>query len=163
MGQQLEGDLTAVIRLIHKIETALCTTINPDGSLHTRPLQTLEARDEGVLSFFTDWHSAKVAELERDGRVALSYADRGMRTYVAIGGKARLIKDAEHAQRIWSVEQRAYYPEGPGDSRLAILEVTIERAEYWIASHAISYLVAAVRAVVTGTPAAVIGEHVKAR
>jgi general stress protein 26 len=163
VAQQLAGDLTTVIRLIREIETALCTSVNPDGSLHTRPVQTLEARDEGIVSFFTDWHSAKVAEFEQDGRVALSYADREKRTYVAIGGRARLFRDASHAERIWSLEQRAYYPDGPTDPRLAILQVTIERAEYWIASHAISYLVAAARAAVTGKPANIIGEHVKIR
>jgi hypothetical protein len=39
--------------------------------------------------------------------------------------------------------------------------VPLERAEYWIAPGRISYLLAAARAVLTGTPARVLGENRK--
>jgi general stress protein 26 len=56
------------------------------------------------------------------------------------------------------MEQRAYYPDGPDDERLALLRVAILHAEYWIAPGRTSYLIAALRAGVTGIPAGVIGE-----
>ena len=81
--------------------------------------------------------------------------------YVAVSGSGSLFRDIQKAKQLWSVEQRAYYPDGPGDERLALLRVLIERAEYWIAPGRTSYLVAAVAAAVTGTPAGVIGENRK--
>jgi len=42
-----------------------------------------------------------------------------------------------------------------------LLCVVIERAEYWIAPGRISYLVSAVTAAVTGTPARIVGENRK--
>jgi len=44
---------------------------------------------------------------------------------------------------------------------LALLRVSIEHAEYWVAPGPVSYLLAAAKAAVTGVPAAVIGENQK--
>jgi general stress protein 26 len=93
--------------------------------------------------------------------VSLGYADPAKHVYVAVSGSGSLLRDIQKAKQLWSVEQRAYYPEGPEDGRLALLRVRIERAEYWIAPGRTSYLVAAATAAATGTPAGVIGENRK--
>ena len=155
------GDLDKVCQLIRDIQIGLLTTIDHQGHFHTRPVQTLQVEPEGRLWFFTDWHSPKVDELERDVRVSLGYADPASNTYVALSGTARLLQDRQKARQIWSMEQRAYYPEGPEDPRLALLQVEIERAEYWIAPGRVSYFVAAAKAAITGEPVGIIGENRK--
>jgi general stress protein 26 len=156
-----EFDLEKLGRWVQRIGTGLLTTIHADGFLHTRPVQTLRFEATGDLWFFTDWHSPKVGELERDTRACVAYADSVANVYVAISGVGHLIRDAEKAKQLWSIEQRAYYPEGPSDPRLAILRVSIERGEYWAAPGRLSYLFAAAKATVTGTPATIIGENFK--
>lgn len=94
-------------------------------------------------------------------RVSLGYADPANNVYVAVSGSGSLFRDIQKAKQLWSIEQRAYYPDGPEDARLALLRVYIEQAEYWIAPGRASYLVAAATAAVTGTPAGVIGENRK--
>jgi len=155
------GDLAKLGELIRDIRVALLTTLDRDGGLHTRPVQTLQVESDRTLWFFTDWSSPKVDELHHDVRVSLGYADPARNAYVAVTGSGRLFRDTEKAKQLWSIEQRAYYPEGPEDERLALLRVFIERAEYWIAPNRTSYLVAALTAAVTGTPAGVIGENRK--
>jgi len=157
------GDLAKLGELIREIRVALLTTVDRDGHFHTRPVQTLQVEANRTLWFFTDWSSPKVDELRHDARVSLGYADPANNVYVAVSGSASLFRDAQKAKQLWSIEQRAYYPEGPGDERLALLGVLIERAEYWIAPGRTSYLVAAVAAAVTGTPAGVIGGNHKIR
>jgi general stress protein 26 len=93
--------------------------------------------------------------------VALGYADPHQHAYVSISGSATLLRDPHKAKELWGIEQRAYFPDGPEDQRLALLRVRIERAEYWIAPGGVSYLLAAAKAVVTGVPASVIGENQK--
>jgi general stress protein 26 len=154
------GDLAKLGEIIWDIRVALLTTVDRDGHFHTRPVQTLEVA-ERTLWFFTDWSSPKVEELHHDVRVSLGYADPEKQVYAAVAGSGRLIRDVEKARELWGVEQRAYYPKGPEDERLALLRVAIERAEYWIAPGRISYLVSAVTAAVTGTPAGIIGENLK--
>jgi general stress protein 26 len=157
------GDWIKLGELIRGIGVALLTTVERDGRFHTRPVQTLRLEADRTLWFFTDWSSPKAAELDQDERVSLGYADPSKRVYIAVSGSGRLLRDTEKAKELWSIEQRAYYPIGPKDERLALLRVTIERAEYWIAPGRASYLLAAAAAAVTGTPAAVIGENQKIR
>jgi general stress protein 26 len=160
-SQSDPGDLAKLDELIRDIRVALLTTVDRDGGFHTRPIQTLNVEVDRTLWFFTDWSSPKVDELHHDVRVNLGYADPAKNVYVAVTGSASLFRDAEKAKQLWSIEQRAYYPDGPQDERLALLRVHIERAEYWIAPGRTSYIVAAVKAAVTGTPAGIVGENRK--
>jgi general stress protein 26 len=162
-AHSVTGDLAELIRIIRDIRIALLTTVNREGQFHTRPVQTLEVEADATLWFFTDWTSPKVAELDHDVRVGLGYSDIAKNVYVALSGEARLIWDPQKAKELWSIEQRAYYPKGPDDERLALLRVAILHAEYWIAPGRTSYLIAAVRAGVTGVPTAVIGEDHKVK
>jgi general stress protein 26 len=161
MSHSDPGDSAKLGELIRGIRVAFLTTTDRDGGFHTRPVQTLQVEADRVLWFFTDWSSPKVDELHHDVRVSLGYADPAKNVYVAVTGSGRLIRDIEKAKELWSIEQRAYYPEGPEDERLALLRVAIERAEYWIVPGGVSYLVAAVTAAVTGIPAGVVGENRK--
>jgi general stress protein 26 len=155
------GDFAKLAQLIREIRVALLTTMDRNGNFHTRPVQTLRVEDDRTLWFFTDWSSAKVDELNHDVRVSLGYADPANHRFCAVSGVARLLRDLPTAKQLWSIEQRAYYPDGPADKRLALLRVQIERAEYWIAPGVTSYIVAAMTAAITGTPAGVIGENQK--
>jgi general stress protein 26 len=155
------GDFGRLAELIRDIRVALLTTADRDGHFHTRPVQTLQVDADRSLWFFTDWSSPKVDELRHDVRVSLGYADPAKNVYIAVSGSGTLFRDVEKATQLWSIEQRAYYPQGPKDDRLAVLRVLIERAEYWIAPGRASYLLAAARAAVTGKPADVIGENHK--
>lgn len=155
------GDWEKLDHLIRDIGIGLLTTVDPKGHFHTRPLQTLQVEDRQTLWFFTDWSSPKVHEMHDDVRVALAYASPARHSYVAVSGSSTLLRDPAKARALWVVEQRAYYPEGPEDPRLALLRVRIERAEYWIAPGRGSYLLAAAKAAVTGIPAGVIGENRK--
>jgi general stress protein 26 len=160
-AEVLQGDWAKLGKLIRDIRVALLTSVDLDGQFHTRPVQTLQLEGHETLWFFTDWSSPKVHEMHRDVRVALGYADPRQHAYVAVSGRSTLLRDPQKAKQIWSIEQRAYYPDGPEDRRLALLRVSIERAEYWIAPGPVSYLLAAAKAAITGIPAAVIGENQK--
>jgi len=155
--------LDAMAAMIRKIRIALLTTVDLEGRFHTRPVQTLQVERGEVIWFFTGWSSPKVDELIHDHRVSLGYADPGGRIYLAVSGVASLLRDPAKAGRLWSAEQRAYYPDGSGDRRLALLKVRIEQAEYWIGPGRVARWAAAAKAVVTGKPAEVIGENRKIR
>jgi general stress protein 26 len=161
MSHTHADSLSKLVELVRDIRVALLTTVDREGGFHTRPVQTLQADTDGVLWFFTDWSSAKADELRNDVRVSLGYADPAKNVYVALCGSGRLLRDVQRAKQLWSTEQRAFYPDGPEDARLAVLRVTMQRAEYWIAPGLTSHLIAAAKAAVTGTPAGVLGENRK--
>lgn len=155
------GDLAALAALIEEIRMGLLTTLDAQGRFHTRPVQTLQVQSGQTLWFFTDWSTPKVSELEREPRVSVGYADVSGNRFVAVSGSAQVFRDTDKARQLWSAEQLAYYPDGPGDARLALLCVQIERAEYWLAPGRAAYVIAAARAVLTGNPAGIVGENRK--
>ena len=86
-------------------------------------MQLLQLESDRTLWFFTDWHSPKVTELQNDERVGLGFADPASSTFVVVSGTGRLLRDPVKARELWTAEQRAFYPDGPQDSRLALLRV----------------------------------------
>lgn len=159
MRQTESGDFAKLLELIREIRIGLLTTIGQGGRFHTRPVETLQIEEDSTLWFFTDWGSPKIGELRQDVRVCVGYADPGKHHYVAVGGVGALLRNEAKARELWTIEQRAYFPDGPADERLALLRVRIEQAEYWIAPGPVSYLVSAAKAAITGIPAQIIGEN----
>ncbi|HEY4211919.1 MAG TPA: pyridoxamine 5'-phosphate oxidase family protein [Steroidobacteraceae bacterium] len=155
--------MDTILELIRKIRVGLLTTADLGGHFHTRPVETLAAEADETLWFFTDRSSPKVDEIQHDVRVSLGYVDSKEHLYVAVSGLCSVTQDARKARELWTPDQRAYYPDGPEDARLALLCVRIERAEYWKAPGPAAYRAAAAKAAVTGVPAATVGENHKVK
>jgi len=155
------GQFSKIAGLIQSIEIALLTTVDRDGNFHTRPVQTLGIEGHLTLWFFTDARSEKAFELLQDFRVSLGYAQPQTGSYLAISGTGTLLTDRNKAAELWTMEQRAYFPNGPGDARLALLKVRVERAEYWLSPGKTAHLFAAAKGAVTGKPMKVVGTNVR--
>ncbi|RYD16378.1 MAG: pyridoxamine 5'-phosphate oxidase [Lysobacteraceae bacterium] len=108
----------------------MLTTRAPDGSLVSRPLQTL-AFSDGELVFFTAADSGKLAELEADPDVNLAYADPARHRYVSVRGRARVTRSRATIEALWSVAQRVFFPGGKDDPNLVVLRVHVRDAAYW--------------------------------
>lgn len=151
--------LAKLKELIDTIRVGLLTTVDLDGSLHTRPVETLRCDTDGTLWFFTDHQSPKAKELAHDIRVSVGYSEPAKRIYAVVAGHARILRDQALAAELWTPAQKAWYPEGLDDGHLSILQVTLERAEYWETPGKAAYLIAALQAAVTGAPASVGEAH----
>jgi general stress protein 26 len=136
--------------LIEDAEIALVTTVEADGTLHTRPLATLEYSNDGNLWFFTAIDSAKVDELAQDMRVSVAYANDDTHAYVAIAGTGEILRDREKAEELWTPLAKAWFPDGLDDPKLALLRVQIERAEYWTSPGKTAYVIGIAKAAMTG-------------
>ena len=117
--------------LIENIEVAMLTTRAADGSLVSRPLQTLKLDADGELIFFTAVDSHKVDELTAAGDVNLAYADHDNRRYVSVRGRTRIDRDRAIIDELWSSGQKIFFPEGKDDPNLAVLRVRVRDASYW--------------------------------
>ncbi|HEY2035891.1 MAG TPA: pyridoxamine 5'-phosphate oxidase family protein [Steroidobacteraceae bacterium] len=150
-----EAGFARLKELIESIRVGLLTTVDLDGSLHSRPVETLRCDNDGTLWFFTDHQSPKAQELAHDMRVSVGYSEPAKNTYVVVTGQARILRDKALATELWEFAQRAWYPKGLDDEHLSIIRVTLERAEYWETPGRASYLLAALAATVTGKQAVV--------
>ena len=148
-----------VADMIRGIRVAMLTTVDGDGELHARPMATLESDFDGTLWFFTAADSEKVADLERDARVNVCYADEPDARYVSLIGAARIVRDRRRMRDLWRPLQEAWFPGGLDDPELALLEVTVTGGDYWDApSSRLVRLVGLVKGALTGGGMAT-GEH----
>jgi general stress protein 26 len=150
---------TKLVELVEGIEIAMLTTVEPDGSLHSRPMWTQKAPFDGKLAFFTRDHSRKVDEVQRDAHVCLSYSDPKRQRYVSITGTARVVYDKGRMSELWNPMYRAWFPQGLDDPELTLLEVQVQEAEYWDTHKAsMVHLLGLAKAAITRKPASP-GDH----
>lgn len=147
----MEQDVQKLGELIKDVKIAMMTTVDPDGSLRSRPMATQKAEFDGTLWFFTYASSAKVNEVEQTHEVNLSYAAPDSNTYVSVSGPAELVRDQAKAKELWNPILKAWFPKGLEEPDLALLHVTVEKAEFWDSpSSAMVHLAGFVKAIATG-------------
>src|ERR1700761_746861 len=100
--KQADPEMQKLADLIGEASIAMLTTEEPDGSLRSRPLATLQMDSAGKLWFFTGMSSGKVSEIDQHRKVNLSYANLGKQDYVSISGHARLFRDPQKMQELWT-------------------------------------------------------------
>jgi general stress protein 26 len=133
MKKQAQADpgMQKLADLIDDTRIAMLTTEDSDGTLRSRPLATLEMDSEGKLWFLTAMSSGKVEEIDRHRKVNLSYSDISKQNYVSVSGHARLFRDPQKMEELWTTWVEPWFPDGLNDPDLGLLEVTVENAEYW--------------------------------
>lgn len=159
--KQSDADLEKLADLIEESRIAMLTTAEPDGTLRSRPLATLQLDAQGALWFFTSASSPKVDEIERHRRVNLSYLNPRDEDYVSISGIAETVRNRAKMRELWTPWVKPWFPRGLDDPDLVLLKVTIEQAEYWDApDSSAKRLYGLANALATGDTRA-LGDNVK--
>lgn len=151
MNTNQKENLQKLIDKIKDIDTAMMTTVEDDGNLHSRPMRNQQIREDGVIWFFTGYESGKSHEIKKDAHVNLSYAKPSDNLYVSVSGKASLTKDKAKIDELWNPAMKAWFPDGKDDPNIGLIKVTIDKAEYWDAPNsAVVHLIGMAKAALTG-------------
>ncbi len=96
----------------------------------SRPLTMVE-QDHGVLRFLVSTEAEWVNDLDGEGSPAgVTFSDPGKNTYVAVQGRARVRDDRAEVVRLWNPGAAAYF-DGKDDPTVRVLEVSVDKGEYW--------------------------------
>jgi general stress protein 26 len=119
--------------LVKDIRFALFTTRHSNGHFHGRPMTTQNKSidEDDSLWFFMSRSNDAVDDLAAEPTVHVGYADPGRDAYVSISGEASVVEDAGRKQQLWSKMNEAWFPDGPDDPDVALVQVRIVHAEYW--------------------------------
>lgn len=119
--------------LIKDIKFSMFITRHANGHLHARPMtvQNRKADQDDSLWFFMSRSGEPVAELLAQPEVNVSFSDPGGDRYVSVSGQAQPVEDAARKQALWNKMNEAWFPGGPGDSDLALVQVRISHAHFW--------------------------------
>lgn len=139
----------------------MLTTVEENGALHSRPMATQSVEFDGDLWFFTRSESPKAWELQSDRQVSVTFADPEKSKFLAASGVASLVHDPAKMKELWTPVLKVFFADGIDDPELALLKVSVEKAEYWdSAPTAIGRAYNLAKAYVTKDPGA-LGEHAK--
>lgn len=151
MAQAADDAADKLWRQIKNIKVCMLTTIDEDGTLRSRPMAGWQDAFDGTLWFFTRASSHKVHEIGNHHEVNLAYAEPDRQDYVSVSGRAELVRDPDKARQLWREYLTTWFPKGLDDPDMALLKVTVEKAEYWDApSSAMVYLYGYAKAKLTG-------------
>lgn len=119
--------------IIKDIRFGMFTHRHAEGGLHAHPLTTQNKAlgEQGILYFFVSRKSEVGRRIQADGDVNVSYADPHKDTYVSITGRATVNEKLEDKERLFNPMAKAWFPGGPSDPDLELVEVKILHAEYW--------------------------------
>jgi general stress protein 26 len=150
MENKASENLQKLAEKIKDIKTAMLVTAEADGTLRSRPMQSLQIEDKTIW-FLTGYKSGKSYEIKNESHVNLSYADESSKLYVSVSGLASLVQDRQKLEELWSEPFKAWFPEGKDDPDIALLRVDVTQAEYWdTPSSPVVHLFGYAKAVVTG-------------
>lgn len=157
-----EERLAKLREIVKAVDICMLTTVNERGELHSRPMSNnREVEFDGDLWFFTYGSSHKVDEVGRVPQVNAGFADVGAQQYASLSGRAEVVRDRAKIEELWRPHMRAWFPEGVETPDIALLKVSVERAEYWDGSQSIfAHAVGLVTSLVKGAPAE-LGENEK--
>ena len=126
-----ENDLKKFWDLIKHLEVVLFTTMEPDGTLHTRPMAALQTDFDGSLWFFTEAASHKVDEINHHPQVNVTYVDSVKNRFISASGKAHVVRDRAKARELWLPFLRAWFPNGVDSPEVTLLRVQVDKVEFW--------------------------------
>jgi general stress protein 26 len=149
-------------KMIKGIKFAMLTTRHRNGHLHARPMttQNKELGSDDSLWFFLSRKGDPVDDLRSDPMVGVVYADPGADTYVSVSGSAAEVDDLAKKRELWNKLTEAWFPGGPTDPDLALVQVRIAHADYWdVKESKLVQLFAMAKAAVSHAPPKNLGEH----
>jgi len=149
--------------IVSNFKRALLVTRHA-GGMHARPMAVAEMVPGGDPVFVTGLESPKVAEIEADPHVLVTFQDDLQ--FATIAGRARILRDERRIDKLWSEAWRVWFPGGRTDPSLCLIVIEAEAGEYWDASGAqgLKALFRGATAYLTGTrPAVDEKQHAKIR
>ncbi len=127
------GSLDELKALLQGFDTAMMTTLTPEGLFRARPMAVQEpcVEIECDLWFVTSLDSAKSDEIAHEHQVGVACYRPADGAYISISAIARIRRDREQIARLFKPAWKVWFPEGASDPTIALIEMQFERGEYW--------------------------------
>lgn len=131
--------------LMEVSEAAFLSTVDGDGSPHTRAMLNLRNKkqypglaalfaahaDDLLVYFTTNTSSTKVNQIRANPAIAAYYCEPGKFHGLMLGGKAEIVSDPQVKESIWQDGWEVFYPSGPNDPDHTLVSLSPVVAKGW--------------------------------
>ena len=128
-GPAREDVSKAARAIIEKALFATMVTVGADGAPQSRIVDPFPPEGEFTVWIATTGASRKVAEIQRDPRVALTYFDPSAPGYVTLTGIAAIVRDPVEKARRWKDAWVGFYKDKNRGDDYTLIRVTPTRLE----------------------------------
>lgn len=126
-----EKSLADVAKLMRDIDIAIFSTVTADGVITTRPMSNNRDVDfDGDSYYFTSEETETVTDIEANPHVALGLQGQH-HTYVAVSGRANLIRDKQAFEAHWNPDLDKWFDDGVDTPGVVMIHVKAEKIHYW--------------------------------
>jgi general stress protein 26 len=129
--------ISEVSEKMNGIDIAILSTHSESGEIANRPMSNNgDVKYNGDSYFFTYEEALCVSDIERDPKVALSYSGKtgiftGTGVYIAVEGRAELIRDKAAFQQHWTPDLDSWFDQGVETPNLVLIKVKAKRIKFW--------------------------------
>lgn len=124
---------------IEKVPLCFAVTVDESGvDANARIVQPSDLSDDWTVGFLTSYGCRKSAELRRTGRLTLAYECDAEGAYVSLMGAVRFVDDIDAKRAQWHEDSDEWFPNGPEDPDVVLVELTTDRIELWSAARAVA-------------------------
>lgn len=129
--------LPDIAEKMRDIDFTMLSTRAPGGAIGSRPMSNNREVDYDGDSYYFSYDDAQsVADIAADPQVGLSFQGKsgmlGMRPFfVAVEGKAELIRDKSRFAEHWTSGLDRWFPQGVDTPGLVMIKVHASRVHYW--------------------------------
>ena len=129
-------------KTLHDLSKAMrdldfCMLTTGSGRLTSRPMSNNgDVEYDGDSWFYAYEDSAKIRDIEQDPAVGLTFTEGksllgkpGL--FVAIEGRAELIRDKAQCEAHWTKSLDRWFPQGTDTPGMILIKVQAERIRYW--------------------------------
>jgi general stress protein 26 len=115
--------------LLKDFDTGMLVTHSDDRGGHARPMAVAELRPDVDAYFVTAIDSPKVAEIEENHNVTLTF--QSPHQFATLSGRMSVVRDQALLDRLWKEPWKVWFPRGKSDPSLALLKLDPDYGEYW--------------------------------
>jgi general stress protein 26 len=119
------------------IDIAILSTHSENGEIANRPMSSNgDVTYNGDSYFFTYEEALCVSDIERNPKVALGYSGKpgiftGIGVFIAVEGRAELIRDKAAFQQHWVPDLDSWFDQGVETPNLVLIKVKAKRIKFW--------------------------------
>jgi len=124
--------IAQIAKMMSDLDFCMLTTKAEDGYLRSRPMSNNgEVEFDGDVWFFSAADSRKVADIEGDPFVELSYSDPKRFLFISMSGEAAIVHDVAKKRELWIEDLERWFEDGPESEDVVLIKVTPSVVAYW--------------------------------
>lgn len=129
--QERQQEIADLQEMIQSIRVGMFTTVGSDGRLRSRPMLTAKTGFDGDLWFFTRISHGLATDVKPGAQVHIAYSCPQSDQYISVEGLATVVQDRQKQEVLWDDDLKPWFPNGVETEDMALIKVTVERAEMW--------------------------------